>query len=102
MTQRPESVGGGYAVGIPEIVAGEVDVLPAEWCKMGQQGVWHHLATAADGAERAPEVNGVPQRYGGDMLADTDYMSWLEAQPWFRQRFAHLYPAGPRMHSMHA
>lgn len=25
-----------------------------------------------------------------DMLADADYMGWLEAQPWFRERFSHL------------
>jgi hypothetical protein len=25
-----------------------------------------------------------------DMLADANYMAWLEAQPWFRERFAHL------------
>lgn len=25
-----------------------------------------------------------------DMLADGDYMIWLEAQPWFRERFAYL------------
>ena len=25
-----------------------------------------------------------------DMLADADYMGWLEAQPWFRERFQHL------------
>lgn len=25
-----------------------------------------------------------------DMLADADYMTWLEAQPWFRQRYAGL------------
>lgn len=25
-----------------------------------------------------------------DMLADADYMGWLEAQPWFREKFAHL------------
>jgi hypothetical protein len=25
-----------------------------------------------------------------DMLADDGYMAWLEAQPWFRERFAHL------------
>lgn len=25
-----------------------------------------------------------------DMLADAEYMAWLEAQPWFRERFAHL------------
>jgi hypothetical protein len=42
--------------GVPsasQIVAGEVDVLPAEWCKMGQQGVWHHLAIAAHGIEQS-------------------------------------------------
>ncbi len=47
------------------VVAGEVDVLPAEWCKMGQQGVWHRLAAAAHGVERVIEINGVPQCYGG-------------------------------------
>lgn len=25
-----------------------------------------------------------------DMLADADYMVWLEAQPWFRERFKHI------------
>lgn len=25
-----------------------------------------------------------------DMLADEGYMAWLEAQPWFRERFSHL------------
>lgn len=25
-----------------------------------------------------------------DMLADAEYMAWLEAQPWFRERFAHM------------
>jgi len=25
-----------------------------------------------------------------DMLADAEYMAWLEAQPWFRERFKHL------------
>lgn len=25
-----------------------------------------------------------------DMLADTEYMAWLEAQPWFRERFSRL------------
>lgn len=25
-----------------------------------------------------------------DMLADAEYMTWLEAQPWFRERFLHL------------
>jgi hypothetical protein len=25
-----------------------------------------------------------------EMLADASYMAWLEAQPWFRERFAHM------------
>lgn len=25
-----------------------------------------------------------------DMLADRDYMAWVEAQPWFRERYLHL------------
>lgn len=33
-------------------------------------------------------------RYKGqsvaDMLADADYMAWVEAQPWFRERYLHL------------
>ena len=33
---------------------------------MRQHGVWHHLATAAHGVERAVEANGVPQHCGGD------------------------------------
>jgi hypothetical protein len=65
VTQRPESDGGRYAVGPTKVVAGKVDVLPAERCKMVQQGVWHRLAVAAHGVERAAEINGVPQRYGG-------------------------------------
>ena len=32
---------------------------------MGQQSVWHRLAIAAHGVERAAEINGVPQRYRG-------------------------------------
>ena len=34
--------------------------------KMRQHGVWHNLATAAHGVERAVEANGVPQHCGGD------------------------------------
>ena len=29
-----------------------------------------------------------------DMLADSSYMAWLEAQPWFREKFVHLLPSG--------
>src|SRR5689334_13228159 len=25
-----------------------------------------------------------------EMLADPSYMAWLESQPWFREKFAHL------------
>jgi hypothetical protein len=32
---------------------------------MGQQSVWHDLAIATHGVERAAEINGIPQRYGG-------------------------------------
>lgn len=28
-----------------------------------------------------------------DMLADAEYMTWLQAQPWFRERFGHLMTA---------
>jgi hypothetical protein len=33
---------------------------------MRQHGVWHHLATAVHGVERAAEASGVPQHCGGD------------------------------------
>lgn len=29
-------------------------------------------------------------RPAADMLEDSEYMNWLEAQPWFREKFAHL------------
>ena len=58
--ERPEPVRADAGVGAPEIVAGEVDVLPAERGEMGQQRVGYHLAAAAQDVECAAEIDAVP------------------------------------------
>src|SRR5215210_1904018 len=63
--QRPEPVRAKVGVGAPEVIAGEVDVLPAERREVGEQGIWHRLAAAAQGILRATEIDGVPQGDGG-------------------------------------
>ena len=62
--ERPEAVRAEDAAGTPEVVAGEVDVLPAERRDMGEQGVGNDLAAAAQGVQGAAEVDRVPQRDG--------------------------------------
>jgi hypothetical protein len=57
--KRPEPVWVETGLGTPEIVTGEVDVLPAERCDMGEQGIWHGLAAVAQGIQRATEIEGV-------------------------------------------
>ena len=44
----------------PEIVAGEVEVLPAERGKVGEQRVWDQVAAAPGGLQRAAEVGPDP------------------------------------------
>src|SRR5215203_509274 len=59
--QRPEAVRRESGVDAPEIVAGQVDVLPAERGDVSQQSVRNDLATAAQGVESPLEIDGVPE-----------------------------------------
>ena len=61
----PEAAGAKIAVGIPQIVAGEIDVLPADWGEVGKQWVRDDFAAAAQFVERAAEIHCVPERNGG-------------------------------------
>src|SRR5215218_211259 len=63
--ERPETIQAEDAAGAPEVVAGEVDVLPAERRDVCEQRVGYLLATAAQDIERAAEVDCVPERDGG-------------------------------------
>src|SRR3954453_12263065 len=62
--QRPEPVQAKVGVGAPEVIAGEVDVLPAERREVSEQRIWHRLATTMQGVQRAVEIDGVPQGDG--------------------------------------
>src|SRR3712207_512039 len=63
--QGPQSVGTDAVVPAPEVVAGEVDVLPAERRDMGEQRAGDDLPPTAQDLQRAGEVDGVPQSDGG-------------------------------------
>src|SRR3954469_19508771 len=62
--QRPEPVRAKVGVGAPEVIAGEVDVLPAERREVSEQRIRHRLATTIQGVQRAAEIDGVPQGDG--------------------------------------
>jgi hypothetical protein len=62
--ERPESVLGETVIGAPEIVASQVDVLPAERGEVGEQFIWHHVATVANNVDGTPEIDCVPQHDG--------------------------------------
>ena len=54
-------------IGIPEIIAGEIDVLPADGREVGEQRIRDHFACRAQVIERTAEIHGVPERdSGGD------------------------------------
>ena len=57
-TERPEAVRAEAAAGAPEVIAGEVDVLPAERRDMGEQGIGNGLAAVAQAVQGAAEVDG--------------------------------------------
>lgn len=53
--------------GIPQIIAGEIDVLPADGSKVGQQRVRNNLAAAAQLIQCTTEIHSVPEHdCGGD------------------------------------
>jgi hypothetical protein len=53
------------AVGIPEIIAGEVVVLPADRSKVGEQGIRDDLAAKMQVIAGTPDIDGVPKGDGG-------------------------------------
>jgi hypothetical protein len=46
------------------VVSGQVDMLPAEWGQVLQEGIVEWLAVAAYGVGGALEIDGVPQNDG--------------------------------------
>jgi hypothetical protein len=60
-----ESIRSEAGIGIPQIIAGEVDVLPADRSEVGKQRVRDNFAAAAQLIERTAEIHGVPERNGG-------------------------------------
>jgi hypothetical protein len=62
-----ESIRSETGLGIPQMFAGEIDVLPADGSKVGKQRVRNNLAVAAQLIERTTEIHNVPERdRGGD------------------------------------
>ncbi len=61
----PEPGWAEAGVRAPEIVAREVEVLPAERGEVGEQRIGDQVAATARGIEGAAEIDGVPQRDGG-------------------------------------
>jgi hypothetical protein len=51
--QRPKAIRAEWFAGAPEVIAGEIHVLPAERCDMGEQRVGNLAAAAAQGVEGA-------------------------------------------------
>jgi hypothetical protein len=62
-----ESIRSDAGFGIPQIIAGEIDVLPADGSKVGKQRVRNNFAAAAQLSQCTTEIHGVPERdRGGD------------------------------------
>ena len=54
-------------VGVPQIIAGEIDVLPPDGGKVSKQRVRDDFPAAAEVIERTAEIHGVPEGdSGGD------------------------------------
>ena len=62
--QLPEAVWTEACVGTPQIIAGQVDVQPADRDKVGKQPLRDHFVGAPHDVERMAEIHGVPQRDG--------------------------------------
>src|SRR5215469_2781368 len=63
--QVAEAVRSKAGVGIPKIIAGEVDMLPADWSEVGKQHVGNDFAACAQVVERTAKIHGVPECNGG-------------------------------------
>jgi len=64
-TKPPKTVRAEACVGIPEVIAGQVDVLPADRREMGEQRIRNRLALPAQKIKRPAEIHRVPERDGG-------------------------------------
>src|SRR5215467_9384042 len=62
-----EAIRSEAGVGIPQIIAGEIDVLPADGSKVGKQRVRNNFAAAAQLIQCTTEIYSVPEsNRGGD------------------------------------
>lgn len=50
----------GFVDVAPEKIAGEADILPAQWCDVSEQFVGHADPVAAQMPDGAVEIDGVP------------------------------------------
>ena len=64
MQAEPPEPFAGFAYLAPQIVAGEADVLPAQWCDVGEQFVRHLDPAASQVPDGAVEIDGVPKHDG--------------------------------------
>jgi len=64
-TKQPKPIRAEACVGIPEVIAGQVDVLPADRREMGEQRIRNRLALPAQNIEHPAEIHRVPERDGG-------------------------------------
>ena len=68
--QLPESIRSEVGVGVPKIIASEIDVLPPDGGKVSKQPVRDDFPAAAEVVERTAEIHGIPEGdSGGDGLA---------------------------------
>src|SRR3954454_20154627 len=62
--ESPETVGVEFAVAGPEVIAGEIDVAPAQGREMGEDGLRHWDTVPTERVQGAAEIDGVPQHDG--------------------------------------
>ena len=60
-----ESIRSEVGIGVPQIIAGEIDVLPPDGGKVSKQRVRDDFAATAEVVERTSEIHGVPEGDGG-------------------------------------
>jgi hypothetical protein len=67
----PEAIRLNGNVGTPFKIAGEVDVLSAEWGEVGEQCIRNDVPAKARSFQRATEINCLPQRDGSGDQGET-------------------------------
>jgi hypothetical protein len=63
--QLAESIRSEVGIGVPQIIASEIDVLPPDGGKVSKQRVRDDFAAATEVVERTAEIHGVPEGDGG-------------------------------------